>query len=213
MMVWFNFYRDLKKQTEILNPADSFFEIWSVWQYKKMGQEYIFRWQIVCVCRFQWNFRRNASHLLHRLTPGWPHLQRWDCNRPTQCVPAFKLFIWMLIHGARGWEVLRCVRAFLPACQETLWSWRREQVEDYGAPHPGTAGNGKPLQGKRHGRGNTGCVCLCVCAFASVRAHTFGLCVFWTAELAVRFWMEVWGNEQGKREKQNLDTRDAQGKD
>lgn len=56
------------------------------------------------------------------------------------------------------------------------------------------------------------CVCACTCGFASVYAHTFGLCVFWTAKLVVRFWMEIWGNEQGKREKQNLDTN-TQGKD
>lgn len=53
-----------------------------------------------------------------------------------------------------------------------------------------------------------GSVCLCVCVRARLR--TFGLCVISLAELTVRVWLKIWGNEQREGEEQNLDINTAE---
>lgn len=59
-------------------------------------------------------------------------------------------------------------------------------------------------------RGEEGLVCVYDDVWLRQRVYaclqTFALCVLSLAELAVRVWLKIWGNEQREGEEQNLDT-------
>lgn len=124
---------------------------------------------------------------------------------------AIKQPFWMLILQARKWEVY---------CGEICSGSEFLHQAVLKSSGDGEERKGGDILYFMHGLQGAGWHCgqryeeerwVCFCVWDRQKSgvfvclHTFGLCVLSLAELAVRLWLKIWGNEQGKGEEQNLD--------